>query len=656
MAEKLHFINVVPVYPDNEDFTVSEILRQRREAGIDEIALCLSFHPEGQCAYDKIPRLVQTLKKIQQAVVPRGIRLGVLIQSTLGHGWSGRVPLTAEPWQTIVGLDGISSTRMCPLDPDFQNYVLTAIRSVAENHPAFLLMDDDFGLRNHECFCPLHVEKFNRAANRDYTREELEKILRTRPWDDPESALFSRQREETILNLAERIRATIDEIDPALRCGMCAPSRGYGFLDRLAHTLAGKTEPFVRVNNAVYGLQNPACLADIDWNTNLIRHQLSDISDVLAESDTFPQNYYSESATLFRLHLQLAVLNGLAGFKLWTSEFDQPLDLSSQDRYEHVIAGFRPFLERLHALVTDELECWQGIAAPLFRPAPEKSLHPIGEQEEHSIYLPNWNTGLLCHFGFPVRYAEPGTGGIFALTGKVIDNLSDDDLDAIFLGPVLLDSTAAKRLSPRRDFAEKMGVRAGSGDAHFFFTNERRAESEFGGGLMWEGSAAELTPVSDQVRVLTTLRGGSTRDLTTPPVAPGLTLFENACGGRVAVTAWSPEMPFYKTMRPFRRDFLRDAFDFLNGKPLEMSVEARQEVLVRHGLMKDGSELLAVLNLALDPLETTPLRLVRTPKSVHLLTPFGEWREVAFTRSSDELIELANPLEFCRLDVYRFTF
>lgn len=654
MTEPLHFINVVPVFQDNETFTISEILRQKQEAGIDTIALCLSFHPEGKCAYDKIPRLINLLKRIQTSVIPQKIHVGVLIQSTLGHGWSGRVPLTDEPWQTIVDLEGQNSTRMCPLDIHFQEYVLAAIRAVAETHPAFLLMDDDFGLRNHECFCPLHIEKFNQASGKNVTRSELETMLKTRPYNDPEVAIFSRQRKETILGLAKRIRETIDSVDPTIRCGMCAPWSGYGFLDSLAHTLAGGTEPFVRVNNAAYGLQDPRCLVSLDWKTNLIRHQLSNIRCVLDESDTFPQNYYSESATMFRLHLQLAVLNGINGFKLWTSEFDQPVHSDSQDRYEHVIAEYQPFLEKLHSLVADELDHWLGIAAPLFRHNSEKALHPIMEQADHSIYQQNWNSNLLCQFGFPIRYAPPEAGGIFSLTGNFVDLLSRTELDGLFHGPLLLDSTAAKKLS-MLGYAEQMGVRADVGERDFFFTNERRTECEFGGGLMWDDLAAELTPVSDSVRVLTTVRGGAARDARTPSVAPGLTLFENSLGGRVAVTAWSPEMAYFKTMRPFRRVFLCDTFQFLNQGPLEMSVEARQEVLVRHGIMKDGTELLAVLNLGLDSLEKTTLRLVRTPRQIQSLNASGEWGNVSFTQS-EGCIQLENPLEFCRLNVYRFFF
>ena len=96
------FYNIVPVFPGREDFAVSEILRQHREVGLDRFLLSLSFHPQTTPARDLVPVLCERFRKVRDGVAGSGVELGVLVQSTLGHGWNGKVPLTQEKWQHVV--------------------------------------------------------------------------------------------------------------------------------------------------------------------------------------------------------------------------------------------------------------------------------------------------------------------------------------------------------------------------------------------------------------------------------------------------------------------------------------------------------------------------------------------------------------------------
>ncbi|MBR3650245.1 MAG: hypothetical protein IKN52_08335, partial [Victivallales bacterium] len=109
----LKFMNVVRVFPDNLDFTIAEIRRQHEEVGLTDFALSLSFHPTGTPASRNAEVLVSRFKAVKEALADTpSIHIGVLLQSTLGHGWSGPVPLTGEPWQRIVDVKGTVSSRM----------------------------------------------------------------------------------------------------------------------------------------------------------------------------------------------------------------------------------------------------------------------------------------------------------------------------------------------------------------------------------------------------------------------------------------------------------------------------------------------------------------------------------------------------------------
>ena len=42
----MRFVNIVPVFPENVDYMVSEAKRLYEECGIDEPTLCMTLHPE----------------------------------------------------------------------------------------------------------------------------------------------------------------------------------------------------------------------------------------------------------------------------------------------------------------------------------------------------------------------------------------------------------------------------------------------------------------------------------------------------------------------------------------------------------------------------------------------------------------------------------
>jgi len=650
MRKKLNMINIVPAFLKNPEFNISEIKRQAKDARLNRFALCLSFHPEGTPAANKIPILCNHFRKVSEGLKSTGIELGILIQSTQGHGWNGKVPLTQEPWQQIVYYDGKRSPRMCSLDPGFRDYVVQAITECVRCNPAFLLVDDDFGPRYEECFCPLHVAKYNEMLGKNYTREEMRKMIDERPYDDPEVKRISQGRYDAALEYAKLIRKAIDSVNPDLRCGLCLPECRNFFGDS-AKILAGKTEPFVRIGGAWYGMSNlleyaPWTMQEAARDT----YHASGITECLDETDTFPQNYYSESAAAFHSHICTAILNGLSGCKLWTSEFNNPADSGSQRRYEAYLGTYHDFYEELFNVV-DGIR-WQGPAGLKFRLDFAFGMHPV--KSFHALTTMDWCRSMLAPYAFPVRYAEPGSNGIYTLCGEEIGYFSDDQIRQMLSASAIIDSVAAKELT-KRGFAKLMGVEATDGGEGFAFSREIHAQTGLGVGYMWEPMAAELKVLSPDVKVVTNLCNGTFWEF--HPVAPGMTFFTNELGGRVVVTALSVSMPFYKTMRPPRRVFLQEALDFLAGGLLEMSVEnADQQVIVRHGILKDGTELLALHNIAVDALPSLNIRLKRDPVSVKKLSPDGTWSNVAFERISDTIIRLDCELVCCLPQVFRFEF
>lgn len=649
MSSQLNFINVVPVFPEHIDFTVSEIRRQHRKTGLTKFALSLSFHPEGTPARDKVPLLTTALSEIRDGLRQEsGIQLGVLLQSTQGHGWSGPVPLTDEPWQRIVNMDGAESSRMCFSDRAFRDYILYAVEETMKVRPKFLLLDDDYGLRTIECFCPNHIALFNQTSKQNFTFDEVVNLIRTKPWNDPEVLIFSRQRKEMAVEFGREIRQIIDRYDAKVPCTYCCCGVGQGFAADLAKALSSAlAAPSVRVNNAYYGSNFPQNLITIACRTQIVKYQLQGICDVIDEADTFPQNYYSENAALFHMHIVSGILNGLNGAKLWMSEFNQPQNTGSQRRYEDLFSRNLGLYDELFATLKGI--CWQGVAKVLYHPP--FMLHP--EKCQMAVYGAEWNQLLLGPYGIPIRGADEKAEGIFNLTEREAEDLSDQQLNDLFTKALLIDSKAAKILT-KRGFAETMGVKT-IDDPKFFFKGEYKEGWECSLGLMWEDKTAKLECISEKTQVVTWCVDGQLRSPNARKVAPCMTFFKNSHGGRVVVTAWSPEMPFFKTFRPQRRMLLLEALDFLSGGLIEMTVEVPHHVLVQHGLLSDSSELLAICSLGIDPEPEIPVRCARKVTRIERLAPDGSWLPVGF-HQQDQVLHIAVPLLHCESNLLRLHF
>ena len=648
---KPHLYNVIPIFPGHEDFAISEILRQHRDVGIDRYLVSLSFHPQRTPASDLIPVLCERFRKVRDGVAGSGVELAVLIQSTLGHGWNGKVPLTRETWQHVVLFSGKESPRFCMLDPGFRNYVRDCIAAIAAEHPSLLLVDDDCGIRTGECFCPLHRAEFNKALGRDYKPEELDAILRDGPVDDPVAITVTRVLRESVVGFAKMIREAIDSVDPAMRCGLCACGGGYWENDAIVHTLAGpNTKPFMRVNNATYGDAAPKALVHTFRNARRVIYQLDGIDDVIDETDTFPHNYMSESAAMYHAHITSAMLSGLQGCKLWTSELKHPEHTGSQWRYEARIRDFRGFYNAIPDIVKGIR--WQGLSGVVIRPREGFGGHPI--HNASGLYPTNWNTPIEAIYALPLRYDGIETGGIFTLRQDDVDVMTDAQLEALFANKVVVDSFAARKLT-KRGFAPLMGVEASEGDDDFNFNSEVAVDGSCSSAFMWDDSTSLLKPVADGVEVVAEFCRGE-RLINPQPVAPSHTIFTNRLGGRVAVIGWHLDLVFYKMFVPRHRQLFLALLDKLNGSPLEMVVESGEQELVRHGILADGSELLSVMRLSYDADESFPLRLIRTPKSVERLSPKGEWEPVKFARKDKTLVEIGAPLVCCEPSVLRLSF
>ena len=135
-------------------------------------------------------KMCRLYAKYKEALAPYGVKTGVLVQASLGHGYK----IVPNPFQKMVNpIDGSEYPICCPEDPDFLEHFTSVLKRIAAEHPSAIMLDDDFRIIIREkpgCACPRHMALFNEATGLSYTREQLYNHIITHPVDDEISVKY----------------------------------------------------------------------------------------------------------------------------------------------------------------------------------------------------------------------------------------------------------------------------------------------------------------------------------------------------------------------------------------------------------------------------------------------------------------------------------
>ena len=630
-ARELRYFNVVPIHGGDVEFAASEVKRQAALV-MKAIAVSLSYHPQCTPAANLLPIHAANFRKLKALLRDTDVEVGVLVQSTAGHGWNGKVQLSKETWQHAVYADGKPNARWCQLDPGFRAYVLEAFRSISREKPSFLLVDDDFGPKMSEGFCPLHVARYNAATGKSLPADVGRKLANDGAQTDPLRRQMEESRRRVPIEFAKEIRAAIDSVDPTIRCGMCTPAAGAGFTREVAFALAGpNTKPFVRIFNAVYGQQHPTCFISQLQHLRQLEAMMEGVGELVAEADTWPQNYWSEPARYFATHLVYDVLYGLDGAKIWMSEFERPRDVGSQARYERVFRDELPKRQALYDLMQTQHPKFHGVTGVL----------NWGDGVCDSTRWGGWDAAtpvnaFFMPFGFPCEIARAGLvdpRNVYVLTRNSVKAMTDAEIRAVLGHRAYVDSIAAKDLT-RRGFAKLLGVEATDGGDDFFYNAERPTDGSLPLKMMSDGSSAALKPLSDKVEVLSEFVYRDPFMAKADVKSPGLTYFVNELGGEVAVAGWTFDntgfsfMSWNKYTKVSRKEQLVKVMDRLAGGLLPFVACENNHAISSWATLDDGSTLFVMTNLAVDDWQDLRVRLDKVPASAQLLQDDGTWRPV----------------------------
>ncbi len=646
---QIHFLNVVPFFTDDPDYMAAQAIRIADEVGLKNVTFCISLHPQGTPAKVRADRMADTFAEVKRKLADReDIRCGILIQSIIGHGWSGPVPLTLEPWMHTVQNNFQCSSRQCPLDRGFRDYICDAIGNLAKSKPAFFLVDDDFcSTKNGECYCDLHMIEYNKRLGREWTREELLAHLKGASPSDPVVQVVTEVLDEGIVSFAREIRAAIDRFAPGTRCGMCFPGCGTYSVEKVTLALAGNTEPFLRIACAIYCGQKPEALVHIARTIAIRKMAATKIRDLIAESDTFPQNLYSMGSMALNAHITFGILNGTNGSKLWNTSMQDKRPESGR-AYERII---KRNMGRYQALLdtVDGIE-WLGPEVPVSDI--RRDYHPF--QPTAMYNFDDFGISQAGVFGIPYQYGQNSGKRTRMLAGSNIDKFTDEEIREFFKGNLLLDGSAVLKLASR-GFSPLMGIVPGN-DPEYFFTAEISNISGRHLNFMSSSGLPQINPAKGAVEVTTLYNETQKFTIGCIRAGAGLTFFTNELGGRVACFAYRTDLPFYQERTLGRRELLIEALDFLEDGRLPGLAVNPQDILFRCGRCRDGSMLAVAFGLNMDPIDGLELRFREAPKSIERLMPDGSWKTVEFSGGEKGFVMLNVVLIVYEPGIFRVWF
>lgn len=526
------------------------------------------------------------------------------------------------PGQRIIDCEGHDTFAACPLSEEFADALCERIEAcIGIGRPSVMFVEDDYTLSNHGgmnamkgCFCPLHLAEYAKRVGREYTGAEIAAMFRGPTKEN--AALrraFAELSRDSLAHLASRVRATIDKVCPEMRVCLCQS----GFIDidgdateAVARAFAGRTRPMVRVFGAGYFSEAPAKIpGDMAHAFYTAQHLPRDI-ELVHETDPYPHTRFYNSALYLVSELSAAVMAGLDGsFYYCTQYLDDPL---ADTGYAKRFMAESRRLGEVRAIRATMRQC--GVRM-VYDPA---EAYMYRETKERMA------TGMLTvggyflgKMGLPMTMAEDASAAL--LVGTAPNGLSDEQVERILSGGVLMDAEAATLLN-KRGFGDLIGCDTVSQPRDMFYDREviepasgckGRGRELNNARYRWKAIIG-WSPKGSVTAKLVPRPGAeewsSLYDIDGRKVAPATVYFENAKGGRVCVMHRSLNtQPHPSIYSERKQELFVNLFDRLSRGTLDVCANETPGTWVVAA--RNDSELLVMAeNLAGEPRDDFALR------------------------------------------------
>lgn len=604
---------------------ICEDIKQQYEKGVCTCALfSFTLVPEGDPPIPKAEMMCEQFDMFKERLEPFGIKCGILVQASIGHGYKLNVPFGFR--HRVRAKDGSDNLySVCPTDKNFQEHFKHVMAVLASHDPAHIMLDDDFRLINfggNGCVCEEHMRRFAEQAGKEMTREEIVAHCEGETEEDKKYRdIFVSVQLESLKECARAMREGIDSVDPTIQGSFCCVGDGCEAAADIAGILAGKGNPVIlRINNGRYTPKGARELSSAFLraaNQMAVVRKQGHVDHFLAETDTCPQNRYSTGAQPLHSHFTGSILEGVSGAKHWITRL-ATFEPRSGLAYRKKLGENFGFYNALSDMVPNLK--WRGGRIPL-----------ANEPDYAFKYRASGNAWLTCvleRLGLPV-YLSENTGETAFLSGGNHVRFEDEKIKEMLSHTLFLDGGAVNGLY-NRGFGEYLGVepREWTGkniSGEYFKAEDRICKAQIG--------AKELIPVDDTVKVDSYcyhIPDGKTKEYLFPAVA----IYKNKLGGTVISFCGNTATEFTYTqafsfLNETRKNQLIRLYNEYGDNPVYYPDDA--EVYLKAADCPDGSLMCAFFNIGLDNLDEITLCAKKIPSVIEYLKPDGTREECEFT-------------------------
>jgi len=548
-----------------------------------------------------------------------------------------------------VSIDGRESRIIaCPRDNAWREHIVKVYRVFAGLKPTRMWLNDDMRLSlrgdlyNSPCFCDVCLGEMETRTGRKRTRGELLRAIMADPPNATRDAWLEFQG-DLLRDITAMLATAIHEESPETHVGlMIGPMEVHSAEGRCWQdmvTALGRPTPCIRPHLGPYTEGLPFHTAEGFNATRYAHAMLPEGATLAPEVENYPYSRFAKSARVMTAQMALCQLIGLNEATVNMYPQSGRLDLEHEDIWERSLAEWKPFFQSIADLgvTRDQL---QGIAV-YWNDQVCRHVYGLADSPKPIfLYRQRPLDSALPLLGIATKY---GTGDVTVLTAELPHCLSNEELERMFSGGVLLDARAAEFLL-RMGRGELAGVVKRLPNART--ASETVEDKAFGSvgesmstrlnGACWQFELAKGARVISAFRAFGDKESGH-----------GVFLYENSLGGRVAVLPYDTQNDGVSlfgmlTVSPMlsatfltwaRQEQLRSVLEWLGRKPVPLFVPGAPNVFPI--LADQGTRLVVgVANLQADPIKSLTLRLAkpRFPiRTIRSLQPDGSRKRLKAT-------------------------
>jgi sialidase-1 len=601
---------------------------EKNKGVTDEITFFTSAtHPP--LPLDEIRRRSQILAgRIAQAKA-LGYRAGINVLATMGHHNENLAHSLSEEDTRVTDPDGrVCQGSFCPNDPNFQNYVRSLYRTVAEANPDYIWIDDDVRLAGHmpiglTCFCDRCLALFEKEVGAKFTRPELKAALFDGPLDgrlELRKKWLTHNR-GTIDRLLALIEETVHQQRPGLPLGFMTGERfyeGYDF-DHWAATLAGASPAPVYWRPGG-GFYEDSSMNGLTGKSHEIGRQVSllppEVVSIESEIENFPYQLLRKAAhtTVLEAASHLAAGCTGAAFNVLSGN-DESLD--EFEPMLRTIREARPFLDLLARHFQRSLP--HGVWAAWNKDSWAADLSILGQAP------PLWEIGL------PAAYS-PKAAEVTLLFSPNVATMSDLEIKGVLMKAVYMDAETLTALN-RRGFGELTGMTVDQtlpADCIEEFTANPLNGSFLGRQRDGRQSFYHLPAYSLRLENPATQSLARLVDYSGHEQAAScLAIFENGLGGRVAVSGYFPWTFLHSMSKGVQ---MKSIMRWLSHDRLTAYVASFHKANVWAREPNPGELAVAILNSSFDTASELDLALLTRQENARVFDMHGNAQPLRSTR------------------------